>query len=113
MNIYGELDGIPGHRIQITFKDKRENKSKVNMSSFDYSNQHIDIKIAHGLRDQVTVSDTVKITFNHSIESADKTRSIVNNVGRALLKKKVLMPGSKELIQLTKQLPMTLIRTFT
>ena len=39
----------------------------------------------------------MKITFNLDIESTNKTRSIVNNVGRALVKKKVLMLGSKEI----------------
>ena len=38
-----------------------------------------------------------KITFNLDIKSTDKTRSIVNSVGRKLVKKKVLMLGSKEL----------------
>ena len=31
------------------------------------------------------------------IESTDKTRSTVNNVGRALVKKKVLIHGSKDI----------------
>ena len=35
--------------------------------------------------------------FNLDIESTDKTRSVVNNVSRALVKKKVLMLGSKEI----------------
>ena len=35
--------------------------------------------------------------FNLDIESTDKTSSIVNNVGRALMKKKELMLGSKEI----------------
>ena len=42
------------------------------------------------------VPDTVKITFNLNIESTNKTRSILNNVGRILVKKKVLMLGSKD-----------------
>ena len=41
---------------------------------------------------------TDKITFNIDIESTDdKTRSVVNNVGRALGRKKVLMLGSKDI----------------
>lgn len=43
------------------------------------------------------VQDTVKIAFNLGIESTGKTRSFVNNVGRALVKKKVLILGSKEI----------------
>ena len=39
----------------------------------------------------------MKNTFNLDIEPTDKTRSIVKNVGRALVKKKVLMLGSKEI----------------
>ena len=62
-----------------------------------YPNQHTDTEILHGSRDQVVVPDTVKITFNLDIESTDKTRSVVNNVGRALVNKKVLMLGSKDI----------------
>ena len=43
------------------------------------------------------MSDTVKFKFNLDMESTDKTRSIVKIVGRALVKKKVLMLGSKEI----------------
>ena len=67
------------------------------MPNMAYPNQHIDIEIPHGSRDHVVVPDTLKITFNLDIELTDKTRSIANNVGRALLKKKVLMLGSKEI----------------
>ena len=37
------------------------------------------------------------MTFNLDVESTEKARSIVNNVARALVKKKVLMLGSKEI----------------
>ena len=40
--------------------------------------------------------DTVKMTFNLDIGPTDKTRSIANNVRRALVKKKVSMLGSKK-----------------
>ena len=36
------------------------------------------------------------MTDTFDLELADKTSSIVNNVGRALVKMKVLMLGSKE-----------------
>ena len=85
------------HRTQFAFKGKTEHTAKVSMPNIAYPNQHIDIEIPHGSRDHVIVPDTVKITFNLDIESTDKTRSIVNNVGRALVKKKVLMLGSKDI----------------
>ena len=84
------------HRIHFAFKGKRERIAKVNMSNIAYPNQHIDIEILHGSRDHVLIPDTVKITFNLDIESTDKARSVVNNVGRTLVKKKVLMLGSKD-----------------
>ena len=62
-----------------------------------YPNQHTDIEILHGSRDHVVVPDTVKITFNLDIESTGKTRSVVNNIGRALVNEKVLMLGSKDI----------------
>ena len=70
MIIYGELDPIPKRRTQVAFKGKREHIAKSSIPNIAYPNQ-----------------DTVKITFNPDIESTDKTRSIVNDVGRALVKK--------------------------
>ena len=67
------------------------------MPNIAYPNQHIDIEIPHGSRDHVIIPDTVKITFNLDITSTNKARSVVNNVSRALVKKKVLIPGSKDI----------------
>ena len=62
-----------------------------------YTGQHIDIERLHGSRDHAIVPDTIKITFNLDITSTDKARSVVNNVGSALVKKKNLMLGSKSI----------------
>ena len=97
MSIYGELNPEPEHRTQFAFKGNREHILKVNIPNIGYPNQHIDVEIPAGSRDQIIVPDTLKITFNLEVESKDKTRSVVNNVGRALVKKKVLMLGSKEI----------------
>ena len=86
---------MPEHRTQFAFKGKREHIVKVNIPNIAYPDQYIDIKILHGSRDHVVVPGTVKITFNLDIESTDKTRSIVNDVGRALVKKDMLILGSK------------------
>ena len=61
---------------------------KPNMPNMAYPSQHINIEIPKDSRDHVIVPDTLKITFNLEIESIDKTRSIVNNVGWALVKRK-------------------------
>ena len=66
------------------------------MPNIAYPNQHIDNEIPLGSRDHVIVPDTVKITFNLDIESTERVHSVMNNVGRALVKKKVLMLGSKD-----------------
>ena len=89
MNVYSELDPMVEHRTQFAFKDKREHIAKVSIPNIAYPKQYIDIEIPHGSRDHVIVPDTVKITFNLDIESAEKARRMVNNVGRALVKKKV------------------------
>ena len=96
MSIYGELNPEPEHRTQFAFKGKCEHIVKVNIPNIGYPNQHIDMEIPAGSRDQIIVLDTLKITFNLEVQSKDKTRSVVNNVGRALVKKKVLMLVSKE-----------------
>ena len=90
MNIYEELD-------PIAFKGKRKHIVKVNMPDIAYPSQHIDIEISRGSRDQVIIPDTVKITFNLDITSTDKAHSVGTDVGRALVKKRVLMLGSKEI----------------
>ena len=97
MNVYGELDPMVEHRTQFTFKGKREHIAKVNIPNIAYPNKHIDIETPHGSRDHVIVPDTTKITFNFEITSTDKARNVVNNVGRALVKEKVLILGSKEI----------------
>ena len=88
MSVYGELDPMAEHRTQFAFKSKIEHKAKVNMPNIAYPNQHIDIEILHDSSHHAIVPNTVKITFNLDIELTDKTRSMVNNVGRALVKKK-------------------------
>ena len=88
MSIYGELNPEPEHRTQFAFKGKHEHIVKVNIPNIGYPNQHIDVEIPAGSRDQIIVPDTLKITFN---------LLLVNNVGRVLVKKKVLMLGSKEI----------------
>ena len=87
MSVFRELDLMIEHRTQFAFQGKREHIPKVNMPSMAYPSQYIDIKIPHGSRDHVIIPDTVKITFNLETESTDKSRSAVNNVGRALVKK--------------------------
>ena len=90
MNIYRELDPIAESRTQFAFKSKREHIAKVNIPNLTYTNQHIDIEIPLGSRDHVIVSDTVKITLK-VLTLSQQTRSIFKNVGRALVKKKMIM----------------------
>ena len=96
MSVYRELDPMVKHRTQFAFKGKRKHISKVNIPNIAYPSQHTDTDIPHGSRDHAIIPDTVTITFNLDIESTDKVRSVVNNVGRALEKKKVLTLGSTD-----------------
>ena len=81
------------HRTQFAFKGKREHIAKVNIPNRAYPNQHIDNEIPHGSRDHVIIPNTVKITFKLDIKSTYKAPSVVNNVGRALVRRKVFMLG--------------------
>ena len=85
------------HRVQLAFKGNKEHISTVNVPNTAYPNQHIDIEIPKGSKNHVIVPNTLEITFNLDIESTNKARSIVNNVGRAPVKKKVVMLGSTEI----------------
>ena len=97
MSVYGELDPMVEHMTQFAFKGKRENTAKANMPNIAYPSQHTDMVIPRGSKDRVILPDTVKITLNLNFESTNKTRSVMNNVGWALVKKKVFMLGSKDI----------------
>ena len=77
------------------------------MPNIVYSSHHIDIEIPQGSRDHVIILDTVKITFNLDIESTDKTRSIVNNVGKILVKKRCSCLVQRRLTRSATQIFMT------
>ena len=51
------------------------------------SNQHADMGIPNGSRDHIIVPDTLKAMFNLNTESTGKTRSIIENAVRELVKK--------------------------
>ena len=87
MSVYGELDPMIKNSTQFTFKGKREHIAKASMRNMAYPNNYINIKIPHVSRNHVIIPDIVKITFNFDIESTNKSRSVVNNVGRVLVKK--------------------------
>ena len=97
MSVYEEKDPMVEHRTQFAFKGKKEHINKVNIPNIAYPKQHTDTEIPKGSRDHVIIPDTAKITFNLDIELTDKSRSVVNNVGQALVKKKGPMLGSKEI----------------
>ena len=75
------------HRTQFAFKGKRQHFATVNTPNIAYPGQHFKIVIPQGSADHVIVPDTIKITFDLEIKSTDKARSVVNNVGRKLVKK--------------------------
>ena len=83
MSVYGELDPMPENRKQFAFKDKREH-----IVYTKYVETLIDVKIPYVSRDHFIMLDTGKIMFNLDIESINKTRSILNIVWRALVKKR-------------------------
>ena len=93
MSVYGELDPMVEHRTQFAVKGKREHITEVNMPNITYLSQHVDIEIPHGSKNHVVVPDTIKVTFSFDIESTGKARSVLNNAGRALAKKKDLILG--------------------
>ena len=85
------------HRILKAFDGMIEHITKPNTPNMAYPGQQIDIEVPHGSKDYVIVPDTVTITFNLDITWTDKARSVVNNVGRALVKKKELILGSNSI----------------
>ena len=97
MSIYGELNPMAENRISNAFDGTREHMVKPNTPNMAHPDQHIDIEIPKGSRDHVIVADVLKITFNLEIKSTDKTLSVVNNVGRACVKKRELVLVSIEI----------------
>ena len=88
MTIYKELDPTPENRIKFAFKGKHKKVLKVNIPKIGYPGQHIDVQIPSGSKDHTIVPNTLKLSFNVDVESAkEKTRNLVSNVERALVKK--------------------------
>ena len=56
-------------------------------------NQHMDNETPNGSKDRGVFPDSVKTTFNLDIESTDKIRNIAKYIGRAVVKKIVLILG--------------------
>ena len=61
----------------------------VNIPNIAYPDQHVDTEVTHFLKDHAVAPDTVnKTAFILDLEPIDdKRHSIVNSVGRALVKK--------------------------
>ena len=110
---YRELDPMVEHRMQFAFKGKREHSVSVNIPNMAYPGQHVDIKIPQGSGNCVIVPDTLKIRFNLDITSTEKAHSVVNNVGRALVKKRGSCLVQHVLTWLTIQTFMIHTRIFT
>ena len=70
----------------------------INISNIAYPGQHFKIKISKGSIYHVIVPNTLKIMFDSEIEPTDKVRSVLNNVGRSLVKKKCLGLVQKRLM---------------
>ena len=89
------------NRTQFTFKSKREHIYKVKIPNFAYSNQPIDTEIPLASRDHAIEPDTLKVTFNLGIGSTEKILSVVINISRTLVRKKMLILTSKEIDTIT------------
>ena len=89
MSVYGELDHMIDYRTQFAFKGKREHISYVNMPNSIPKSTHWHWNTAWFKRS--------KLHCNLDITSTEKAGSVVNNVGRALVKTKVLMLGLKDI----------------
>ena len=113
MSIYGELNAMAENRISNAFDGKREHMVKPNTPNIAYPSEHIDIGIPYVSGDHVIVPDTLKTRFNREIESRDKIRSVVNNVGRALVKKRGSYLVQQKLTRLITQTFMTHTEIFT
>ena len=97
MGVYGELDPMIEHRTQFAFKGQRKHIATVSTPNIAYPGQQFKIIISQRSSDHVIVPDTVIITFDLDIEPTDKARSVVNIVGRTLVKKKCLSLVQKRL----------------
>ena len=85
------------YRTQFAFKGEREHITTINTPNIAYPGKHFKIIVPQRSADHVIVPDTPKNALDLELTSTYKTRSVINNVGRILQKKKVLRLGSKEI----------------
>ena len=90
MSVYGELDPMIEHSTHFAVKGNREHITTVNTPNIAFPGQHFKIIIPQCSADHEIVPDTLKITFDLHLTSTYNARTVVNNVGRTLVKKKCL-----------------------
>ena len=91
MSTYRSLDLLLQNRAQFPFKGKKEHIAKENRPNLAYLKHCIDPEIPYGSRDHVVLPEAIKIKVNLEIYSTEKTRCVVNNVGKLLVKEIFLM----------------------
>ena len=96
--MYAEHTIQPENRIELGYKGKREHIVTPNVPNIAYPTQTIMVEIPRGSSDTTMIRDTQQLTFNIELSSSkDKTRTVVQNVGRNILAKKTLTLGSTEI----------------
>ena len=95
--MYGELDPTPENRVEYGFKGKREHIVIPNTPNSALPGQTLHIVIPRGSSDSTMIRETQSVTFELNIESKVKSASIVQNLGRNIIVKKILKLGSKVL----------------
>ena len=96
--MYAEHTIQPENRIELGYKGKREHIVTPNIPNIAYPTQTIMVEIPRGSSDTTMIRDTQQLTFNIELTSSkDKTRTVVQNVGRNILAKKTLTLGSIEI----------------
>ena len=89
--MYGEHTIEPENRIELAYKGKREHIVTPNVPNIAYPTQTIMVEIHRGSSDTTMTRETQQLTFNIELASSkDKTRTVVPNVGRNILAKKIL-----------------------
>ena len=89
--MYAEHTIQPENRIELGYKGKREHIVTPIVPNIAYPTQTIMIEIPRGSSDTTMIRDTQQLTFNIELTSSkDKTRTVVQNIGRNILAKKTL-----------------------
>ena len=100
MEVGNKLNPQRSYRKGFALKGLRQHIIKTNNPSTIGPGELLTVRFPDLKENQVTIPKTTKLTFNIVLASTDKTRTLVKNLGRNIIRKLVVKLEGNEIISI-------------